>query len=287
MQLVSITPFSGPPDPFAGLAHFAAGLTRGFVLVAAGVLAGRALARAFRAADLRWTWALVGLLVPLPSYTPSGWRGLLLPASSLTAARRGRRWHRVDLPPAAIWPGPRRRGPARSRRALRLATGGAHAAVRRSNRSPDRRARPPAARPHPVRRPAAARTRSSSAPPARARRSPRPVSPPARSRTASAPSSSIRRATGSSVRPSVGRRTGPGAGSSSGRPTDRASTTRLPTAPRRRSPTRHSRASASPSRTINARLSAISVTPFAPCAKPVRRSAWRRSCANWTRSRSR
>ncbi len=97
MQLVSITPFSGPPDPLAGLTQLAAGLTRGFVLVAAGVIVGRALARALRAAHLRWTWALVGLLVALPSYAPSGWRGLLLPVAAFTAARRGRRWHRVDV----------------------------------------------------------------------------------------------------------------------------------------------------------------------------------------------
>ena len=53
MQLVSLSPFSGPPDPFTGLAHVATGLTRRFVLVVAGALAGRALApRCARASAL-------------------------------------------------------------------------------------------------------------------------------------------------------------------------------------------------------------------------------------------
>ena len=96
-MLVSIAPFPGLPDPFAELAHLAADLGRAGALIAVGVLAGRALARLLRAADLRWTWSLAGLAVALPAYAPSGWRGLALPVAALTAARRGRRWHRLDL----------------------------------------------------------------------------------------------------------------------------------------------------------------------------------------------
>ncbi len=97
MYPVSIAPFPGLPDPFAELAHLAADLGRAGALVALGVLAGRTLARAVRAAHLRWTWPLVGLALALPAYTPSGWRGLALPVAALTAARRGRRWHRLDV----------------------------------------------------------------------------------------------------------------------------------------------------------------------------------------------
>ena len=97
MYPVSIAPFPGLPDPFAELVHLAVDLGRAAVLVALGLLAGRALARALRAADLRWTWSLAGLVVALPAYTPSGWRGLALPVASLAAARRGRRWHRLDV----------------------------------------------------------------------------------------------------------------------------------------------------------------------------------------------
>jgi hypothetical protein len=86
-----------PHDPLVPLAHLATGLGRALALSVLATLIGRAVAFGLRAAGLRWTWSLAGL-VPAPALASGDplW-GLCLVVAVVTSARHGRRWHRVDV----------------------------------------------------------------------------------------------------------------------------------------------------------------------------------------------
>jgi hypothetical protein len=85
-----------PPElPIEQLAH---GLLVAAVHCAAGLLIGVFLARALRSRQLHWSWAasLPATAVMLASSALGGWT-LTLAVASLSAAARGRRWHREDI----------------------------------------------------------------------------------------------------------------------------------------------------------------------------------------------
>jgi len=86
-----------PLNALAGFTDLFGWLASTAAHVAIGLLLGAIAARLMRARHLRWTWAAAAAVPLLLVQThPSGW-ALSLDTAAVSAALRGRRWHREDI----------------------------------------------------------------------------------------------------------------------------------------------------------------------------------------------
>ncbi|HEY3971111.1 MAG TPA: TraM recognition domain-containing protein [Solirubrobacteraceae bacterium] len=92
-------PFTGEAgvDPLAPLQQLAHWLVSTSAHVALGFAIGAIAARMLRSRHLHWSWAVCGLAVDWLVRSPLGSWSLTLGVAALSAALRGRRWHREDV----------------------------------------------------------------------------------------------------------------------------------------------------------------------------------------------
>lgn len=86
-----------PLDPLGPIEHLLHGAATLTVDIALGLLLGLIAARVMRHRHLHWSWAAGGCALVVLVRSPLGGYAPELAAGTLTAAVRGRRWHREDL----------------------------------------------------------------------------------------------------------------------------------------------------------------------------------------------